>query len=96
MSLGPRREARRLDRISAVPYWTVTGPDGPYNEDVEPRKLDDGRLRLHSGPTLDAGTWQVFPRKGDKPQMPRGSTPHTPNRPERDNPAGGYGPDNVK
>lgn len=75
--------------------WTVMGPGGPYHEEVEPEELDDGRLTLHSGPTLDAGTWQKFPASARRPQMPRASVPPQKGRPKRINPAGGWDPDNF-
>lgn len=76
--------------------WTVMGPGGPYHEEVEPEELDDGRLHLFSGPTLNSGTWQVFPAGANRPEMPRASLPPRRDRPERKNAARGWGEDNLK
>jgi hypothetical protein len=75
--------------------WTVMGSGGPYHEDVEPQELDDGRLLLHSGRTLAKGTWQKF-SAGDKPEVSRASVPPKAGRPERKDPADGFGENNTR
>jgi hypothetical protein len=77
-----------------MPY-TVTGPGGPYREEEEPEELDDGRLRLRSGQTLAPGTWKKFPAPANKPES-QGSTPPPTGRPDKTNPADGFGENNTR
>lgn len=76
-----------------MPYWTLLHGTDSDNVTEEPEKRADGTV-VSKGRIWPKGT-TVIPHAGDKPEIPRGSVPPRAGRPQRKNPARGFGRDNI-
>lgn len=79
-------------------YWIVTkGGVTEYRGAAKPEKRDDGSLVLPNGRLIPEPYTLTGPHDGDPPDISgKGSVPPRPGRPERINPAGGFGPGNTR
>lgn len=79
--------------------WTIFAPGGPLHASVKPTENSDASLTFedgkHKGRQLAAGTWQMSGSDGPVPEIPRGAPGTSSKKPERDDPAGGFGENNT-
>jgi hypothetical protein len=80
-------------------YWTVlVGGKTVYRGEEKPEERADGTLVLPKGQSFAKGKYRLTgPHDGDPPQISgKGSVPPKPGRPDKIDPAGGFGPNNTR
>ena len=75
----------------------LVGGKTVYRGEEKPKIHDDDTLQLPSGQTFAKGKYRLVENKGDMPPAPsgKGSVPPKIGKPDRVNPAGGFGPNNT-
>jgi hypothetical protein len=79
--------------------WSVlVGGKTVYRGETKPKEHPDGRLELPTGQTFAKGKYRLFGPKGDDPPeiSGKGSVPPKPGRPDKKDPARGFGEHNTE
>jgi hypothetical protein len=79
-------------------YTVLVGGKTVYSGETKPKEHPDGRVELPNGQTFARGMYRLFEQEGDPPTpvSGKGSVPPKPGRPEKIDPAGGFGENNTK